>query len=91
MTMVVCNKCSRRILGVHLLNTISNEELWRRTNQREERYVIMERKWKSVGHILRREQANITRQALEWNSQGKRSVGRPKITNHRKEGCAHKT
>nr|KAG5693291.1 hypothetical protein BaRGS_011612 [Batillaria attramentaria] len=32
-----------------------------------------QRKWRWVGHTLRKEPCNITRQALEWNPQGKRA------------------
>lgn len=77
---IFINKCLRRILGVRWPDTINNEELWRRTGQREVRYEILERKWKWIGHILRRDQTNIARQALDWNPQGRRRVGRPKAT-----------
>ena len=30
-----------------------------------------------IGHMLRKPPANITRQALSWNPQGKRRRGRP--------------
>nr|KAG5706735.1 hypothetical protein BaRGS_007238 [Batillaria attramentaria] len=36
-----------------------------------------QRKWRWVGHTLRKEPCNITRQALVWNPQGKRKRGRP--------------
>ncbi|RUS77407.1 hypothetical protein EGW08_014826 [Elysia chlorotica] len=39
---------------------------------------IMKRKWGWIGHTLRKPASNITRQALDWNPQGKRKVGRPK-------------
>lgn len=74
------NKCLRRILGIRWPDTISNSDLWRITNQREVKHTIMERKWKWMGHILRRNQTNITRQALQWNPQGRRRAGRPKTT-----------
>ena len=41
---------------------------------------VRRRKWRWVGHTLRKEPSNITRQALEWNPQGKRKRGRPKQT-----------
>ena len=37
-----------------------------------------EKKWGWIGHTLRKPASNVTRQALEWNPQGKRKVGRPK-------------
>ena len=33
-----------------------------------------------VGHTLRRDPTSITRQALDWNPQGKRRRGRPTTT-----------
>ena len=42
--------------------------------------IIMRRRWKWIGHVMRREQGNITRTALRWTSEGKRKRGRPKIT-----------
>jgi hypothetical protein len=39
---------------------------------------IRSRRWKWIGHTLRKATNNITKQALEWNPQGKRKRGRPK-------------
>ena len=41
---------------------------------------IRKRKWGWIGHTLRKSASNVTRQALDWNPQGKRKVGRPKQT-----------
>src|ERR1700729_2445791 len=41
---------------------------------------IMNRKWRWIGHTLRKPDSSITRQALSWNPQGKRKQGRPKNT-----------
>ncbi|RUS81369.1 hypothetical protein EGW08_010867 [Elysia chlorotica] len=72
------NRCLRNILGVHWPEVISNEELWERTRQTPVETEIMKRKWGWIGHTLRKPASNITRQALDWNPQGKRKVGRPK-------------
>ena len=74
------NRCLRNILGIRWPERITNEELWRRTDQQEIGRQISERKWKWIGHTLRKPVGDITRQALEWNPQGKRKVGRPKKT-----------
>ncbi|RUS89829.1 hypothetical protein EGW08_002441 [Elysia chlorotica] len=66
------NRCLRNILGVHWPEVISNEELWERTRQTPVETEIMKRKWGWVGHTLRKPASNITRQALDWNPQGKR-------------------
>ncbi len=41
---------------------------------------IKQRKWKWLGHTLRKEQVDITNQSLKWNLQGYCKVGRPKST-----------
>jgi hypothetical protein len=42
--------------------------------------IIKRRKWKWIGHTLRKPQDDITRQALEWNPAWKRRWGRPRQT-----------
>ena len=41
---------------------------------------IRKRIWGWIGHTLRRSSSNVTKQALDWNPQGKRKVGRPNLT-----------
>ena len=74
------NRCLRRILRLQWFDRVSNTDLWERTSQRPVALEIRKRKWRWVGHTLRKAQANITRQSLEWNPQGKRKRGRPKQT-----------
>ena len=57
---------------------IRNEELWQRGYQEPVGRQILRRKWGWIGHALRKEASNITRQSLTWNPQGKRRRGRPK-------------
>ena len=74
------NSCLRRILKIHWPNTISNADLWERTNQVPAEEEIRRRRWRWMGHTLRKPSTNITRQALTWNRQGKRKRSRPKNT-----------
>ena len=74
------NKCLRRILNIRWPDKISNASLLERTNQNTISYDVKKRKWGWIGHTLRKPSDNITRQALDWNPQGKRKVGRPKLT-----------
>ena len=74
------NKCLRSILHIRWPEKISNEDLWSRTNQTSIEIEIRKRKWSWIGHTLRKPVSNTTRQALDWNPQGKRKVGRPKQT-----------
>jgi hypothetical protein len=74
------NRCLRNILNIRWPETISNEQLWARTNQTPMETEIKKRKWSWIDHTLRKPECNITRQALDWNPQGKCKVGRPKQT-----------
>ncbi|KAL6485865.1 hypothetical protein MHYP_G00052570 [Metynnis hypsauchen] len=77
---IFINKCLRHILNIRWPEKISNTELWTRTSQKPVSEDIKKRKWGWIGHTLRKPADNVTRQALEWNPQGKRKVGRPKHT-----------
>ena len=41
---------------------------------------IKERRWRYVGHVLRRDNQRITKQAIQWETTGKRKRGRPRET-----------
>ena len=72
------NGCLRKILRIHWPDKISNEELWQRTDQKAADIEILQRRWRWIGHTLRKPVGNITRHSLSWNPQGKRNVGRPR-------------
>ena len=72
------NKRLWQIIGIFWPNVITNEELWARTGQEDVETTIKRRKWKWIGHTLRKAPNNTTRMAMEWNPQGRRSRGRPK-------------
>ena len=46
---------------------------------------IKQRKWRWLGHTLRKEHDDLTNQVLLWNPQGTRKQGRQKKTNCRRE------
>ena len=73
------NRCLRRLLGIYWPNTISNTNLWELTKQYPIEMQIRRRKWKWIGHTLRRKKS-ITKQVLTWNPQGRRKRGRPRTT-----------
>lgn len=77
---VFVNKCLRIICRIHWPRRIRNEDLWEATGQEPIEKTIKKRKYRWIGHVLRRSPNCIARQALEWNPQGKRNVGRPKNT-----------
>ena len=74
------NSCLRKILRIRWPNVITNEELWRRTQQEPVEDLIRQRRWRWIGHSLRKPASSCTRQALTWNPQGKRKRGRPRMT-----------
>lgn len=77
---VFINRCLRGILRIHWPETITNEELWRRSNQCPVSETVKKRKYGWLGHTLRRAANSVSLQALEWNPQGSRKRGRPRMT-----------
>jgi hypothetical protein len=74
------NRCLCNILRIWRPKTKSNKDLWEKTQQIPISSEIKMRKWKCIGHTLRNDQNNITRQGLNWNPQGKRWKGGPRVT-----------
>ncbi|VDP35317.1 unnamed protein product [Schistosoma curassoni] len=61
---VFINSCLRKKLNIHWPDTINNSLLWERTNQHPAEEEIRKRRWKWIGHTLRKSSNCITRQAL---------------------------
>ena len=72
------NNCLRRIFKIRWPDKIRNVDLWERAGQEPVAGQILRRKWGWIGHTLRKPASSTTRQALTWNPQGKRRVGRPR-------------
>ena len=68
---VFINKCLGHILNIRWPEKISNKELWQKTNQPPVEEELKRRKWRWIGNTLMKPKHNITRQALQWNPQGK--------------------
>jgi hypothetical protein len=77
---IFVNKCLRRIMNINWTDKITNEELWRITQQKPIENQIKRRKWNWIGHSLRKEVGAIEKTALDWNPQGYRRRGRSKRT-----------
>ena len=60
-------RCLRRIFNIWWPERICNEELWQRGGQGPVVTQILRRKWRWVGHTLRKKTGNITHQSLFWN------------------------
>ena len=70
----------RRILQTFWPDTISNQQLLAWCNKDSIENIIMGRRWRWIGHVMRREQDNITSTALHWTPEGKRKRWRPRNT-----------
>ena len=72
------NRSLTSIMGIHCPEVVRNEELWERAEQ--ERIDHPDKKAQvGLDHAhAQKPTSNITRHALRWNPQGKRSRGRPR-------------
>jgi hypothetical protein len=70
------NRCLRYILRIWWPNIISNKDLWKITGQEYINLEIRKRKFRWIGHTLRKEDREIPKVALLWNPQGNRMGGR---------------
>jgi hypothetical protein len=77
---IFINHCIRCIINRRWPDMISNENLWDVTNQQPIGNQIKERKWRWIGHTLRKTEGAIERAALNWNPQSARRRGRPRKT-----------
>ena len=59
---------------------ITNKEVRELAHMEKLSTQIQQRRWKYIGHILRKEQGTNEQRALRWTPDGKRKRGRPKTT-----------
>jgi hypothetical protein len=71
------NRCLQRILNVRWPDVISNIMLWETTGEKPVELQIKKRKWKWIGHTIRKDENAVERIALDWNPQGTMKRGRP--------------
>ena len=77
---VFLHKCLQRILKIYWPMKVTNEEVRFKTNMEEITQQIKRRRWKLIGHVLRKSVNENTRIALTWTPEGRRKRGRPKET-----------
>ena len=77
---VFIHKCLRIILKIKWSDKVSNAEIRRRCFQENIMVEITRRKWRFIGHILRKDSTSISRTGLFWTPDGKRKRGRPRAT-----------
>ena len=77
---VFINTCLRRICHIFWPEVVINKDLWVLTKSKEVSNQILERKWRWIGHTLRKPANDLARMAFEYDPQGNRQRGRPRIT-----------
>jgi hypothetical protein len=61
-------------------NKISNKDLHNITNTKDMETLLIQKRWKWLGHVLRKPSEDMTKVSLRWTPEGKRKRGRPKTT-----------
>jgi hypothetical protein len=51
---IFIHSCLRMVLRIRWPDNISNKELWQRTNKKSADVEISQRRWRCIGHILRK-------------------------------------
>jgi hypothetical protein len=72
------NQCLRYICRIRWPRVISNEKLWKESNQENVNMEIRRRKFRWIGHTLRKSDREPCKAALMWNPEGSRKRGRPR-------------
>ena len=70
----------RKIVRIFWPQIISNQDLFDECQQESIETTIARRRWRWIGHILRKDQGSIPRVAVEWKPEGHRKRGRPRMT-----------
>jgi len=73
--------CLRTICRIYWPQKITNKECYQSTGQRDITTVIKQRRWKWLGHVIKKDRDSITRTALRWTPDSGR----------RKRGCIQET
>nr|XP_034311369.1 uncharacterized protein LOC117684225 [Crassostrea gigas] len=77
---VFVNRCVPSIFKIRRPKVISNKALREMAGQEHIAVEIARRKWRWIGHVLRKDQYDITRECIFWTADGKRKKGKPKTT-----------
>jgi len=77
---VFLHKCLRIILRIKWPMKISNKSVRKKCNQEDIMVELANRRWSWIGHVLRKPQNDITKEALFWTPDGRRRRGRPRLT-----------
>ena len=70
----------KKIQRIFWPRTISNRDLLAQCQQEDMETIITRKRWRWIGHVLRKDADFITKVAIHWTPEGKRKRGRPKTT-----------
>ena len=73
-------RCLRKILRIFWPMKLRNEELYTKARTIPVSEQILKRRWRLIGHVLRRDTSDNARVALTWTPEGRRKKGRPRVT-----------
>ena len=65
------NRCLRKILRIRWQDLVSTKELLERAGMKPMSVEVMSRRWKMIGHILRKDRSDDCRVAMSWAPEGK--------------------
>ena len=72
------DRCLRYILRIWWPKIISNKDQWKVSREKDINVEIRKRKFRWIGHTLRKEDGEIPKSSLFRNPQGNRKGGRPR-------------
>ena len=64
---IFINKCLRKILKIRCFHKETNAEILKTCNQKPIEYGMRKRKWRWIGHVLRKPEKFKVKETLEWN------------------------
>ena len=70
----------RKIMKIFRSNKISNKDLHDITNTKDMETLLIQKRWRWLGHVLRKPSEDMTKVALRWTPERNRKRGRPKTT-----------
>ena len=74
------SRCLRWIFKIRWQERITNKEVLKMAEIENLSEDVRRRRWKFIGHIMRKEPNNDCRTALTWAPEGRRKRGRPRTT-----------
>ena len=77
------SRCLRRIFKIRWQERITNKDVLKMAEMENLSEGVRKRRWKFIGHIMRKKPNNDCRTALTWTpegTEGRRKRGRPKTT-----------